>query len=301
MTASALTELPVLSRHGSPVKALAFSPDGSLVATADVDRNLKMSRVSSSEEAPLWQRHFRFWFDRFLPHMYIRAVAFSPDGRTLYLAIGDNLRALDAQTGEEIWRHRAGPTFGFLRTRPLSLAVSASGSVAAAYDDTTVEVRLPDPPRLRRTSAWKDNDAPNMIAFLDDDRIVGSDHVSLCIWDADLGTKLAKHQPGIRIHGLAAGRATIAARSLYDVTLWSESGEKLGMAALPPGLPTLAFSPMSDILAAGDAQGATLFDLRGAEIARLETAAATLALAFIPGTDDLAIAGSDGTVRRWSR
>src|SRR5688572_19194891 len=274
---------PVLvADYAAPIKALAFSPDGSLLVTADVDKNLKMLRNG----APLWEKRFRFWYDTFRANMYIRAVAFSLDGKVLYLAIGDNLRALDAETGAEMWRYRAGPTFAFLRTSPLSMSLSSDGALAVAYDDARVEVWRPHSARLRPSSAWKDNDAPNILAYLDSNRIVGSDHISICVWDAEMGTKLAKHVPGVRIHGLAAAGSVIATRSLYDVTIWSDEGEKLGTAEIRPGLPTIVFSPGGDRLAAGDAHGVSIFDLTGAQVARLDTEAATIAMAFVPGSDE---------------
>ncbi|MFY9234282.1 MAG: hypothetical protein WAO58_07465 [Fimbriimonadaceae bacterium] len=291
-------EPQTIATHEAPIKALAFSPDGQTLATADVERNLRVWRGGEG----VWQTHFRFWYDRFVAHMHISALAFSPGGEYLYVAVGDTLRCYEPNTGRELWRFRTRPTFGFLRTRPISMSVGQDGSIAIAYDDTTVDLRDPNGWPLRQISAGKDNDAPNLLVFLADGRIAGTDHVSVCIWDVMLGAKLAKHVPGERIHAIAAspdGRI-LAIRTLRQVQLWSVEGEPIATRDVEPGLPTLAFSQTGGMLACGHANGVALFDLAGNDIGSVDTGGSvTLALAF-QNDGSLAIAGSDGLVRVWT-
>lgn len=291
-------EPPIVAKHDAPVKALALSPDGQTLATADVERNLKVWRGGEGA----WQTHFRFWYDRFVAHMHISALAFSPGGEYLYVAVGDTLRSYEPNTGRELWRFRSRPTFGFLRTRPISMSIGLDGTMAIAYDDATVELRDAKGWPLRQISAGKENDSPNLLVFLADGRIAGTDHVSLCIWDVMLGAKLAKHVPGERIHAIAASPdgKTLAIRTLRHVHLWSVEGEPIAAADIDPGLPTLAFSQTGGMLACGHAKGVALFDLAGNDIGKVDTGdSVTLALAF-QSDGSLAVAGSDGKVRLWS-
>jgi eukaryotic-like serine/threonine-protein kinase len=71
-------ELAIL-QHGNRVYGLAFSPDGTRLATACGDNTIRLWNVSSRQEVCELRGH----------EAYVHAVAFSPDGTRLASASGD--------------------------------------------------------------------------------------------------------------------------------------------------------------------------------------------------------------------
>ncbi|KAF7514050.1 hypothetical protein GJ744_004375 [Endocarpon pusillum] len=86
-------ELQKLEGHTSWVKAVAFSPDGSLLVSASDDRTVRLWQVSTGQEVQ------KFEGDTYL----VNAVAFSPDGSLLALALYDRtVRLWQVSTGQEV-------------------------------------------------------------------------------------------------------------------------------------------------------------------------------------------------------
>src|SRR5947209_13228766 len=79
-------------RHGGPVLALAFSPDGKALASASGDGTLRLWESATGKETR-----------RFLGHKgEVRCVAFAPDGKTLLSGGADGpARLWDVKTGKE--------------------------------------------------------------------------------------------------------------------------------------------------------------------------------------------------------
>jgi RNA polymerase sigma factor (sigma-70 family) len=128
------------------VCAIAFSPDGKLMATGGYDND------KGNEFARLWEVETGKELRRF-PHgkrsYGIRSLAFSPDGKTL-ATLGENsgsvLRLFDVDTGKE---QRAFPKDGDVRTSRGCVAFSPDGKTVAAacasirlYDTMTGQERL---------------------------------------------------------------------------------------------------------------------------------------------------------------
>jgi RNA polymerase sigma factor (sigma-70 family) len=128
------------------VLAIAFSPDGKLMASGGYDND------RSGEFARLWDVATGKELRRFphgKPSYGIRSLAFSPDGKTL-ATLGENsgsvLRLFDVDTGKE---RRAFPKDGDVRTSRGCVAFSPDGKTVAAacasirlYDTTTGQERL---------------------------------------------------------------------------------------------------------------------------------------------------------------
>lgn len=294
MTQSQATKTLDPIRTGSSVRALAYSPHGHFLATAGIDRSLTLWRGTEQ----VWSVRFGSWFERLFANADIRAMAFSADGNSLFVLVGDTVRRLDVESGRETWRKRTGTTLGFLRIRPLAISAGPGGNLAIALDDARVELREPDQGRV--VARWQDNDGPNLLHFLPDGRLIGTDHQSVCIWDALTGMKLARHIPSDRLHAMAVSPdgSKLALRTLHSVEVWTIEGEMMGDFTVAPGLPTLAYSPHGEAIAAGDARGVTLWNLDGSVKARWDADTPTLALTFAPN-GDLAVAGADGAVRCW--
>jgi WD40 repeat protein/serine/threonine protein kinase len=89
------TRLHTLTGHGGAVLGVAFSPDGTRLATASLDRTVRLWDVATGKE--LQQ----------LPHAHwVRSVAFSPDGKFLASGGGEEerpgaIKVWDAASGKE--------------------------------------------------------------------------------------------------------------------------------------------------------------------------------------------------------
>jgi len=81
-------------RGSSPISGLAFSPDGTLLATANADRTVRLADVATGEERGVLMGHLG----------RVQAIAFSPDGRWLASAGDDEtvVRVWDVATRRQV-------------------------------------------------------------------------------------------------------------------------------------------------------------------------------------------------------
>jgi WD40 repeat protein len=89
-------------RHGGPVYAMAFHPDGSRLAAACGDHTIRLWDVATCLEVAELHGHDN----------YVHAVAFSPDGTRLVSGSGDyTVRVWDISPprSEEVARPQAAP------------------------------------------------------------------------------------------------------------------------------------------------------------------------------------------------
>jgi hypothetical protein len=89
LAAAARPGIAVLAGHGSPVQAIAFSPDGTLLATGGYDGTVRLWDLAT-------RRPIASPVIRDMPTLPIESVAFSPDGTTLAIGGYRTLRLWDA-------------------------------------------------------------------------------------------------------------------------------------------------------------------------------------------------------------
>ena len=109
---------PILKPVGrGSIYALAFSPDGSLLATGGKDCFVRLIEAESNQEIKNHKASRNFFVD---------SVAFSPDSRYLYFGVGNNdVRVWDVRTWTEINKYKI--STGVVN----ALAVSPDGRLLA--------------------------------------------------------------------------------------------------------------------------------------------------------------------------
>jgi WD40 repeat protein len=280
----------------SPIQSLAYSPDSRLLASGDTQRQAKIwFQGQTIHEINLSSRQ-----DKIRPTERIRSFVFSPLGDTLYVACGDTARAFNMTSGEMKWMFRPARSFGFLIVSPICLAVSTSGEVAMATDAGRISLWTSE--GAMRSHFW-DNDSPRHIAFLDEERVVGSDSFTLCSWKIEMGRKLTRKRLTERVYGFAAAPSAglVAVRTIHAVEVWDMHADLLvATHPVPFGPPLIAISPdgkriffggTSDIIAASlEDGGSASIQIQGASIR---------SLAVRPDGKELVAGCSDGSLRFW--
>jgi WD40 repeat protein len=181
-----LKESLKLYGHTASVQAVAFSPDGAMVASAGLDKSVRFWDVLTGIEL---KQVFGI-SDRV-------SVAFSPDGTSLAAASPDGtVRVLDVQTGSEVavLRGHTGPV--------RAVAFSPDGHwLASAGDDRTVRLWSVQPGQsgqpVQITGAPQvlqgHRAAVYAVAFSPDGTLLasGSQDASVFVWEAASGVRVA--------------------------------------------------------------------------------------------------------------
>jgi WD40 repeat protein/tetratricopeptide (TPR) repeat protein/tRNA A-37 threonylcarbamoyl transferase component Bud32 len=295
-------------RHGRNVRTVAFSPDGTRVATAshDCSAGLMDSKLSSIRiwdaatgrplGPPIWQ------------YRWVSALAFSPDGRVLAAGdYGQAVRFWDATTGRPVGAPIAqqGIVFG--------LAFSADGkTLAVGTVVPTVEARLWD----LATGRPIGNGMPHKnwvvdVAFSPDGRaLLTRSHDSTArLWDARTAEPLTEpmqHQGCPVVAFSPDGRRLASAGGLENEVQIRDAatgrplpGAVLGHASQ---VTALAFSPDGRQLGVGCKDGsARLWDVATARPLgpAMVQRSPIVAVTFTPDGRDFLSTAADGTTRSW--
>jgi WD40 repeat protein len=242
-----------LRRLKSPERnasAVAFSPDGKLVATWSV----VSGRISLWDVARLKEtRAIRTW------HPGVECVAFSPDGKGLVSAGGSSLVLWDVATGARRWHVQGGYCLSYqVEFAPdgRTLACGGQDGKIRLFDAATGK-------ELRRFAGH--GGSVYAVAFAPGGRVLASrGHGDVRLWEADSGKQLARLEVDSpsACYALAFspdGR-TLASSSHTSVILWEVlTGRRLGLLdGHKGGVCALAFSPDGRLLASGSADESAL-------------------------------------------
>ena len=268
-------------RHTGLVRALAFSPDGQMLASGGSDRDIHLWDAQTGTFRRTLTGHTRV----------VTALAFSPDGNLLASASGDKtVRLWNLQTG----RHTLFPGH---TAAVYALAFSSTGSMASGGSDNTVHLwnrqtgrrqilqghtdwvlgvafsrdgsLLATASRDRKIKVWDANgrflrdltghtDFVTSVAFTPTGELVsGSRDRTVRIWNPQTGRELRTLTGHTHfVNSVAVSSSGTIASGATTVHLWNLDGQPLGaLDENPDGIRVVAFSADGLRLASGDESG----------------------------------------------
>lgn len=287
-------QIMVLQGHASWVVGLAFSPDGTMLASGAQDGTVRLWEVATSREVQM-----------LLAPGQVRSVAFSPDGALVAAGLGDgSVHLWRTATGEEL-----APLAGHAQEVKGVAFAADGGMILSASGDGTI--------RVWETQSWQlvqllpgHAGAVTSAAFSPDGQRIASCSWdgTVRLWDLAAGTEIqsaAGHMGGIQGMALSPGGSTIAL-AVWDNSirlLQAATGQEVralrGHTAKVRGVAYAANAPL--LASGGDDATVRLWDTStGQALQVLEGhTAAVLAVAFSPDDSLLASGGEDQTIRIW--
>lgn len=283
------TTLFTYTGHTGFVRGVAWSPDGTRIASASDDHTVQVWGALDGASPLTYSKHTR----------EVLAVSWSPDGALLASGGRDfALRVWNATSGEALH------TFGF-NGRVTAVAWSPDGAhLAAGSWDATVQIW--DTKTWLRIHRFTASGAVNALAWSPDNQhlVSGDSAHQAIIWNAVAGGRvLTYRRHASTILALAwspdgtqiASGSDLPAATMQD---WnSTSGDLIWNAVAPDQTPALAWSPQGGKLAAGGKNAYLLNPQDGSQLLTYQGDAWTVA--WSPDGKHIASGGEPTTVQVW--
>jgi RNA polymerase sigma factor (sigma-70 family) len=280
-------------RHGFITYALAYSPDGKVLASAGGGRGLC-----------LWDAATGKLLHELEPVSHVYGLAFSPDGKWL-AAEGRRLVLWDVTTGKEVRRMRGHDGGGVM-----AVAFSPDGKTIATGGHDKL-VRRWDAATGTELAPLRGHEGSVLsVAFSPDGKLIAGSGISndVRLWDAVTGEPrgvLSGHKDWVpRIAFSPDGKWLASGGQDQEVRVWDVAGRKeralLGKAL--GEVNAVTFAPDGRTLATGHGDGKIhLWDVGSATELRSIQAHSfhTQALAFSPDGTTLVSGASESALRLW--
>ena len=280
-----------LEGHTREVNSVAFSPDGSRLASGSWDRTVNLWDVATERQIATFSAGIE---------LGVFSVAFSPDGKILAIA-AYQLSLWDVATERRIATLPGG--------QPTSVAFSPDGKkLAVGTWDLTVEV-WDVATRERIATLEGHTEGVSAVAFSSDGTLLasGSRDLTVKLWDVATQERIATlgHEAVVNVVSFSPD-GTLLASGLWDrtVLLWDVATRE--QVATLEGhtnvVYSVSFSPDGALLATGGWDGMViLWDVLTREkIIAFGHTDAIRSVSFSPDGTTLAAGGEDGTILLWN-
>ena len=283
--------IATLTGHTDVVEALAFSPDGTRIASGSHDGTARLWDVESEQRIAT------------LPgdaDSRLVSVAFSPDGKHL-ASVSSRVSLWDVETEQRIATFRG--------DQPLSVSYSPDGkTLAVGTWNSTIE--LWDVATRQRSAILQGHTGGvTSVAFSADGRLLasGSYDTTVRLWNVRMRQQTANLQrhTGVVFSVALSPDGTRLASGSEDgtVRLWDTPTrtEMVVLVGGSLGVRSVSFSPDGALLASGDVQGGIyLWDVvLQTQIAHLGSASGVSSVSVSPDGRVLASGQMDGTITLW--
>jgi WD40 repeat protein len=290
----------ILSGHSQDVSCLAFSHDGTLLATGSPDRTVKVRNAASGELIRVFRNR---------QVQEINGIAFSPDGSNLAATCENGIVAVwNLQSGQEAWggvRRVSDHDLGKIAYSPdgKSVIIADNGKLVQILNAATGE---------KQKTLHGNIGAVTAVSYRADGRQLAGISMmqQVLVWDTKTWRLQVLRGHESSLNSLAYrpdGQFLASAGDDGEVILWDTTGEqevKLArrFRAHHDVITSVVFSPNCRFLATGSQDGTVkIWDATTNRLLRLirSNQGQVGALAFHPDGHTLASGGEDGSVNIW--
>jgi WD40 repeat protein/serine/threonine protein kinase len=290
-----------LTAHTDTIRALAYSPDGHLLASAGKDLSIILWDTQTNQPVGQPLKGHTNW---------INALTFSPDSRTLLsVGVDGTVRRWDVTTGREMGQPLSPNT-----TELWSVAFNPDGKTFATGDkDGTVIIWDAAAGKPIGEPLLGHSDLVYALAYSPDGKILasGSGDGTIRLWDAldgqPIGEPLAEHKGAVLALAFSPDGSRLATTGIDEtVILWDPTtGEPID--EIPTGhtkrVKALAYAADGSLLAtASDDNTVRIWDANTLQQVGSDLTGYSdhiWSMAFSPQNQSLAVASADNSVMIW--